>query len=147
MHYVAWCLSTFYFACLCASVKVSTKCLCILISSKCYICRPHFKESNFAHLHVYWLGIAAALWVRPNCCCAQCQKSVLTTGFSTPDTLSGGAVAGIIIVLLVVVVAVVAAGYARYRQMFCFGKYLWLWWKCHCEEGWVGIGIMLLTNF
>ncbi|KAK8740397.1 hypothetical protein OTU49_002893 [Cherax quadricarinatus] len=36
------------------------------------------------------------------------------------DTLSGGAVAGIIIVLLIVVAAVGAAGYARYRQMFCF---------------------------
>ncbi|XP_069946968.1 fasciclin-3 isoform X4 [Cherax quadricarinatus] len=36
------------------------------------------------------------------------------------NTLSGGAVAGIIIVLLIVVAAVGAAGYARYRQMFCF---------------------------
>ncbi|XP_066990115.1 fasciclin-3 isoform X15 [Macrobrachium rosenbergii] len=36
------------------------------------------------------------------------------------DALSGGAVAGIVIVILIVVVAVVAAGYARYRQMFCF---------------------------
>ncbi|XP_068225301.1 fasciclin-3-like isoform X12 [Palaemon carinicauda] len=36
------------------------------------------------------------------------------------NALSGGAVAGIIIVILIVVVAVVAAGYARYRQMFCF---------------------------
>ncbi|KAK8740403.1 hypothetical protein OTU49_002893 [Cherax quadricarinatus] len=38
------------------------------------------------------------------------------------DTLSGGAVAGIIIVLLIVVAAVGAAGYARYRQMFCFAS-------------------------
>ncbi|XP_069994622.1 fasciclin-3 isoform X14 [Penaeus vannamei] len=36
------------------------------------------------------------------------------------DTLSGGAVAGIVIVVLVIVAAVAAAGYARYRQMFCF---------------------------
>ncbi|XP_069195470.1 fasciclin-3 isoform X8 [Procambarus clarkii] len=36
------------------------------------------------------------------------------------DALSGGAVAGIIIVLVIVVAAVGAAGYARYRQMFCF---------------------------
>ncbi|XP_066990120.1 fasciclin-3 isoform X20 [Macrobrachium rosenbergii] len=43
------------------------------------------------------------------------------TEFSvSEDALSGGAVAGIVIVILIVVVAVVAAGYARYRQMFCF---------------------------
>ncbi|XP_063881308.1 fasciclin-3-like isoform X9 [Scylla paramamosain] len=36
------------------------------------------------------------------------------------DNLSGGAIAGIIIVVVVVVVAIGAAGYARYRQMFCF---------------------------
>ncbi|XP_069994614.1 fasciclin-3 isoform X6 [Penaeus vannamei] len=36
------------------------------------------------------------------------------------NTLSGGAVAGIVIVVLVIVAAVAAAGYARYRQMFCF---------------------------
>ncbi|XP_042882947.1 uncharacterized protein LOC122259983 isoform X7 [Penaeus japonicus] len=36
------------------------------------------------------------------------------------DTLSGGAVAGIVIVVLIIVTAVAAAGYARYRQMFCF---------------------------
>ncbi|XP_069195472.1 fasciclin-3 isoform X11 [Procambarus clarkii] len=36
------------------------------------------------------------------------------------NALSGGAVAGIIIVLVIVVAAVGAAGYARYRQMFCF---------------------------
>ncbi|XP_069195474.1 fasciclin-3 isoform X14 [Procambarus clarkii] len=38
------------------------------------------------------------------------------------DALSGGAVAGIIIVLVIVVAAVGAAGYARYRQMFCFAS-------------------------
>ncbi|XP_063881303.1 fasciclin-3-like isoform X4 [Scylla paramamosain] len=36
------------------------------------------------------------------------------------NNLSGGAIAGIIIVVVVVVVAIGAAGYARYRQMFCF---------------------------
>ncbi|XP_045115621.1 fasciclin-3-like isoform X3 [Portunus trituberculatus] len=36
------------------------------------------------------------------------------------NNLSGGAIAGIIIVVAVVVVAIGAAGYARYRQMFCF---------------------------
>lgn len=45
------------------------------------------------------------------------------------DTLSGGAIAGIIIVIVVVVVAIVAAGYARYRQMFCFGEYLLLGYR------------------
>ena len=40
------------------------------------------------------------------------------------DNLSGGTIAGIIIVVVVVVVAIGAAGYARYRQMFCFGEYL-----------------------
>lgn len=38
------------------------------------------------------------------------------------DTLSGGAVVGIVIVVLIVVLAVIAAGYARYRQMFCFAS-------------------------
>ncbi|XP_050691455.1 uncharacterized protein LOC126983048 isoform X4 [Eriocheir sinensis] len=48
------------------------------------------------------------------------ELSVSVFDETESNTLSGGAVAGIIIVLLVVVVAVVAAGYARYRQMFCF---------------------------
>merc|ERR1712106_709237 len=33
---------------------------------------------------------------------------------------SGGGVAAIVIVLLLVVVVICAAGYARYKQMFCF---------------------------
>ncbi|XP_071536721.1 fasciclin-3 isoform X9 [Panulirus ornatus] len=47
-------------------------------------------------------------------------KVMLSMHDAPQDTLSGGAVAGIIIVLLIVVAAVGAAGYARYRQMFCF---------------------------
>lgn len=49
-------------------------------------------------------------------------KVMLSMHDAPQDTLSGGAVAGIIIVLLIVVAAVGAAGYARYRQMFCFAS-------------------------
>merc|ERR1712008_90319 len=42
------------------------------------------------------------------------------TGVPEPKPLSGGGVAAIVIVLLLVVVVICAAGYARYKQMFCF---------------------------
>nr|QJQ72430.1 polymeric immunoglobulin receptor-like protein [Penaeus vannamei] len=48
------------------------------------------------------------------------DKNPSTEYSVSEDTLSGGAVAGIVIVVLVIVAAVAAAGYARYRQMFCF---------------------------
>ncbi|XP_042882950.1 uncharacterized protein LOC122259983 isoform X10 [Penaeus japonicus] len=48
------------------------------------------------------------------------DKNPSTEYSVSEDTLSGGAVAGIVIVVLIIVTAVAAAGYARYRQMFCF---------------------------
>jgi len=48
------------------------------------------------------------------------DKNPSTEYSMSEETLSGGAVAGIIIVVLIIVAAVGAAGYARYRQMFCF---------------------------
>ncbi|XP_066990104.1 fasciclin-3 isoform X5 [Macrobrachium rosenbergii] len=48
------------------------------------------------------------------------SEGIVFDGEMESNALSGGAVAGIVIVILIVVVAVVAAGYARYRQMFCF---------------------------
>ncbi|XP_037795490.1 uncharacterized protein LOC119590818 isoform X5 [Penaeus monodon] len=48
------------------------------------------------------------------------DKNPSTEYSVSEDTLSGGAVAGIVIVVLIIVAAIGAAAYARYRQMFCF---------------------------
>ncbi|XP_047499407.1 uncharacterized protein LOC125045879 isoform X3 [Penaeus chinensis] len=48
------------------------------------------------------------------------DKNPSTEYSVSEETLSGGAVAGIVIVVLIIVAAIGAAAYARYRQMFCF---------------------------